>query len=590
MESTEVRMNCKVIAALVAVVGLSLSASATIYTFPTAGGDLSSPAAWGGTRPTAADGVNIDQAGTYTLSENVSFSNLSVKASGCIFNFGNYKMTLKDSTNTSGSGLFVSPGDNARTVFSGGTYDLLKTTCAIAAYNVKNANTVFTNGCIVTNAYQFQAGRYNSGARTEIAGNAKVYATTGVLGYDQGAKDNTLEIYDGGQLHVSGALYGDINGTENAYGGHRLFVHGPGSAVYHMNSNLAQLGFRAHSIKSRISDFGLFSSANGGLSMARGNNSFLIDSGATGILYRVRYASAGNSLIVSNATFTCRNEFSLGYSGESCSNNLFRAYGADTKLTFPSGDLFSSREKTNSFCTVSLEGGVKWNCGSRNFMMARTHHSTFQLVGAGTTLYSTNASSGWFYIGDKDITGTIYSISNRFAILDGAMFKANRIHLMGIDNELCVSNATLHLIDDTTGLRIGWGGSSTNATLVLQGETPKVRSEAAANHNGCAFNCGSKLRFEIPEQGYAKGYVPFEVSCPFAFDGATCKLEIDCDDFVAKTGGKLHLIHAYSINDTTATRMRNTCTLPEGCELIISGGDVYIKSKVKNRGFAIIYR
>ena len=259
MESTEMRMNCKVIAALVAVVGLSLSASATIYTFPTAGGDLSSAAAWGGTRPTAADGVKIDKAGTYTLSENVSFSNLSVKASGCIFNFGNYKMTLKDSKNT--SGLFVSPGNNARTVFSSGTYDLLNTTYAIAAYDVDNANTVFTNGCIVTNANRFMAGRWKSGARTEIAGNAKIYAAEASLGYDSTAKDHSLEIYDGGQLHVSGALYGDINGTVNAYGGHRLFVHGPGSAVYHMYSSPAQMGFNTHSINSRISDYGLFSSA-----------------------------------------------------------------------------------------------------------------------------------------------------------------------------------------------------------------------------------------------------------------------------------------------------------------------------------------
>ena len=153
---------------------------------------------------------------------------------------------------------------------------------------------------------------------------------------------------------------------------------------------------------------------------------------------------------------------------------------------------------------------------------------------------------------------------------------------------MIVSNATLNLGQSDTGLQIGWGGK--DCVLVLQGATPKVRSVTTYDH-AFRFQGSGGLRFEVPVDGYDRGYVPVEVpSGAFRFNTEGCKLEIDCEDFVARTGGKLHLIHAASIDTDTATRMRNTCTLPEGCELIISGGDVYIKSRVKNRGFAIIYR
>jgi hypothetical protein len=40
----------------------------------------------------------------------------------------------------------------------------------------------------------------------------------------------------------------------------------------------------------------------------------------------------------------------------------------------------------------------------------------------------------------------------------------------------------------------------------------------------------------------------------------------------------LHLIHARSINEATANRLK-ACSLPEKCSIIVDGGDVYLKSK-----------
>ena len=93
MKATEMRMSCKVIAALVAVVGLAFSAFAAEYTFPNAGGDLADETAWGGTKPGDSDFAIVNKAGTYTLSSDVTFGGLRVLAGSSTFNFGNHKMT-----------------------------------------------------------------------------------------------------------------------------------------------------------------------------------------------------------------------------------------------------------------------------------------------------------------------------------------------------------------------------------------------------------------------------------------------------------------------------------------------------------------
>ena len=365
---------------------------------------------------------------------------------------------------------------------------------------------------------------------------------------------------------------------------------GAGSVLDHANGDLLYWGFQRRSNLIHVYDRGLLKLKTG---IALGNgtssvdNCLLIDNCATGIVPIVRYRGHDNSVIVSNATFTAGSGFYLAFAN-SASNNLFRAYGPDTVLNLPMptttsqlatrSDLFGSWNNsmtvTGRWNTVSLEGGVKWDCGNRDVMMATSHNSTFQLIGAGTTLYSTNDSS--FCLGYKGSNARQTScISNRLAILDGATFNAKQLLITGIANEICISNATLNLANDTAGLRVGYDAYTTNCMLVMKGQTPKVKS--AATGYSCVFGDGAKLRFEIPRDGYAADYVPFDLSCQLAFN-STASLEIDCNEFVAHTGGKLHLIHARSINEATANRLK-ACSLPEKCSIIVDGGDVYLKSK-----------
>ena len=61
------------------------SALAADYTFPSAGGDISSQDAWGGHLPEAGDTATFNQAGTYTASADVALPTVVVKKNGIVF-------------------------------------------------------------------------------------------------------------------------------------------------------------------------------------------------------------------------------------------------------------------------------------------------------------------------------------------------------------------------------------------------------------------------------------------------------------------------------------------------------------------------
>lgn len=568
--------------AVATVVAVAENSFAEDRIFPNAGGDLADGTAWGGMVPNAADLVKINLPGDYMLSDNVTFKALNVTVGGCTFSLGNYGMTL---ANASEYGIRVEAAANARTVFSGGVYNLSGTAECEAARAGLGLNTVFTDNCIITNASKFYAGRYGSGAKTEIADGAKIYAATAYISYETSSREHALEIYGGGRLHASADFYSD-NGTDGAHGGNSLFVHGIGSSVSFTGSNQVRLGFKQHSNSYRFSDGASFTSENGGMALGwfpnAASNTLSVTGGAIARLGKVHYRTRGNRITVSNATFTCTSEFAMSYSAHA-SNNLFRAYGPDTSLTLPAGDIFCSRTMTNRCNTFSLEGGVKWDCGRRNSMLARSHHSAFRLAGAGTVLYGTN---DWFYIGDKDYAPTMSSISNCFAVLDGAVFNATWVPVMGVANKVCVSNATVNIANNgTRGLHVGYGmnsPSTTNCLLVLQGTEPRVAISTTSNNDSCKFDNGATLRFEIPEEGYARNFIPLTMTGPLVFSEKGTRLEIDCGKFVEHTGGKLNLIRAKKIDSTTQGILRACAsTLPETCTLTVTDTDVYIKSPRK---------
>ncbi len=576
-------------------------------TYQNAGGDLASTdsADWGGTSPGSSDNAIVNQAGTYTLSSDVTFGRLRVRTTGSTFNLSGHNQT---------AALFVENVANAHNVFRGGMLDINNGEIR-PAYNASGINTTFTDGCVITNAKTFYAARECSNAKTEIAGGSKAYI--GTLRLLEGGSDkkygnnNTLEIYDGGQLYVTNRIYSDANmpavTEETQRGGQCLIVRGAGSVLSDntpISSYLASLGNSRDSNTFRFSD-NAFAYFRTGVQLNAGKNSLFVENGATCNVTRINFQCSGNIVSVSNAVLVC-NRVQAGNPlfvyGAAASNNLFRVFGSDASVTLGvnTGDFFG--ESNSGYNTVSFEGGAVWGFdGNRTNMMARTHHSTFRVTGEGTTVGTTGRQ---FYIGgdittDPALVATINSVSNRLEVLDGATLATRRLPVMGVANTVCVSNATVNIGGnaDVVGLRVGYNvpngySNSTNCVLVLQGTTPKVEIHSAVADNGaCWFSNGATLRFEIPKEGYADGYVPLTTNSKFLMDDEASKLEIDCAEFVAKTGGKLHLIHAEGgITAASKTRLAACAsTLPERCTLIVEDTDVYLKSP-RVAGFVISFR
>lgn len=612
-------MNIKTLSFGCAALAASVVMGAAVD-FPGAGGDLASAKDWGGTRPAATESVNLINAGTYALSEDVTFSQLLIPTAGSTLSFGAKTFTI---TSTGNFGFhFTAPG---LTVVDGGTFDLSGKANFHGAYNNYKGqiHTVLTNGCVVTNVNCFYAARYSEGNTTKVTGGSKVYTEEIRLTNDN-SYDNTFEVSGGAEIHLTNRFYFDVNATtKGVHGGNRFIVRDPGSLYEQTNGYMMQLGYQQHDDIFWVTDGARATSANGGVNVggsAPTTNSLLrVDNGATAsfkeidvvgryghvqvcdggslTLKTLSFKGSDNDLIVSNATFACNptkaSEVSCLGSSATVSNNVIRAIGADTAFTLYTSagvhDLYGAGHHN----TVSIEDGAAWPV-SVNVMMTNTHHSVLRVTGENSR-FGKAAGDGNFYFGcHKDfLSNRQDSVSNRVCVSDGAAFNVSRFVMAGIGNRLVVSNATVTLTADSVGFRSGYENGvkvHDDNGLILQGATPKVRSLSSTSQNAFWFQNNSLLRFEIPEEGYADGFVPIELGCSFYLDETNTRVEIECAKFVEKTGGKLHLIHAGSnISAAIVNFLKNNVVLPEGARLIIDGKDVYLKSP-KRTGLSVIIR
>lgn len=567
-------MMCKVNVVSIAMLAASLVRADA--TFPGNGGDLANATDWGGTVPDSSETVTVNKAGKYELSTDKTFGRLLVKAAGCELAFG--ASTLTTTTNKA-SGVEVELGNGGQTVFSGGIFDLSSTGHFHPAYNGKDMETILTNGCVVTNVSTFYGARKANGSRVKLAGGAKVYVSELRLCNDKG-DDNLLEISDGAQMYVSGNIYSDANGTEGAYGGNTLRVAGSGSRLQRNSTSYSmQLGFRQsghtfHVADGATVDFqgkGPLNLGGGGGSIGATNNALVVENAATATIPYIAFNTANNRVVVSNATLSCATSLSLGKS-DTCTGNVFRVIGPQATLSLPSADFYGSGAEN----VFSLEGGAAWNA-MRDLLFTNTHHSVFRVTGAGT-VFGDVAGANRFYVGDKNNKVTDACASNTVEVLDGAVFNAGRICLMGIGNALAVSNGTVNVGagGDLVALRVGYrldGTDSTNTTgclLRICGETPQVNVLSGGSVI-CQFANNSVLRFEIPAQGYAKGHVPFRVTQKTLSFDSTCRLEIACEEFARETGGRLTLMETGTdISEDVANYLRNSVNeLPPGCALVV---------------------
>ena len=609
-------------AIFIGALAFAFTSIAEDMTFPLNGGYLDSATDWGGAIPSLSDTVTLDKPGVYRISEDVVFKSLCIASGGITNDFGEHKISFVNKVG-------VRCTNGIYKVFSGGKYSTGDFYCNFSSGS-KNGEVLFTNECEVVCTNMFYSARYVDGTITRITDGSKVYAKDLRIQNDPG-RNNELVVSGGGEVHVPNEMYWEANvgNAEGTDGSNRMKVEGLGS-LYRLTSGymvkvgqrlsndlfLLTDGARADSVKGGV-DLGGVSTTNAQLivenrSLAEfkkvkilSKNLFAVDTCATAVVSEVEFAKAdsmmkvsgnacaylggfsisgsGNTIMVSDSTLVASNKSirtTLG-SLSSSSNNVLRICGASSmvKLDASAKDIFGNGHHN----TLSIEGGAEMTSYFYR-TMTNTHHSTISVTGLGSRL---NLSGNGLCLGDKDnVNGNNFTVSNTVYVGDGAVLDAGRIMITGTDNRLVVSNATLNLVqaDDGLGLSIGRRDTPMDIgnALVLQGSRPKVTSAIeSTTKDRFTFRGGSKsiLRFEIPEEGWERGHVAIDIKGKFTF-GSDATLEIDCEDFVAKTGGKLHLIKAGYISEDSANTLKKA-VLPEGATLEVSNGNVYLKSPFK---------
>lgn len=535
-------MKVKSILGTALVLGFGI-ALAEDCTFPNAGGNLASASEWGGTLPGGADKVTVDEGGNYTLSDDVIFNSFNVMVGGCYFDLGNSRLNV----GKKGDGaLYCKPNGGGRTVFSGGKIEFSNHGNCYPYVAPDSAGVVvFANGCVITNANYFYAIRSASNGRVEITDGTMIYVTNRFAVADGPSSDNTVEISDGARIYHTGIAYTDVG--DNGGGGNMLRIVGNGSAFIKDLNNDFFVGYKASRNKLYVEDGGKFELIKGGLKV------------------RMSY----NEIVVSNATFSSTNAFCLA-DGSDSSHNIFRVVGENITKDHVLLPALGSWMVSGHHNMISFEDGANWKKGSANSFFTNTQHSVLVVKGTGTQFGDTGHT---FYLGSNSGNLTSTCADNSVEVLGGAVFNARRFMLMGVRNALVVSNATLNIAkkNDDVALRIGYKLGDLvpdNCVLCLKGENPKIKVDVGVSTNACWVQNNSTVRFEIPEEGYARNHVPLSLGGKFQFESG-CRLEIDCEKFARAGGGTLTLIETgYDMTeDTRNALLAGVRGLPEGSNI-----------------------
>jgi hypothetical protein len=153
----------------------------------------------------------------------------------------------------------------------------------------------------------------------------------------------------------------------------------------------------------------------------------------------------------------------------------------------------------------------------------------------------------------------------------------------GINNEVIVSNATLKIDGTGYGIWLGRGANSSGNKLIIQGTTPSITLKEYKSANG------SSIRFDIPADGYADGYVP--VTAKLSLSTSTEKFKIDCDAWAENPNAVRKLVLMRTTTDITSDQaswvLAQNSDLPDTVRLKVTKREVILQ---KRTGFVLSFR
>ena len=386
-----------------------------------------------------------------------------------------------------------------------------------------------------------------------------------------------LDVGGGSKVYVTGAFMVQQNGSEGSYfaGNHIVDVHDVDSLLQiGADLNLGQ--FNSHNVV-RIRDGAIMLVPNTGVKMAGAGRHLLeVLNGATATVKKTEITTVGNRIVVSNAFYNVIEGISLG-TAASVTGNVMTVTGPEAVFKW-AGNVFG----TGCGNVFELTDGAKWNMGgAANYTLMGGSSSNILCVAGGAVLSNTNSPAGAvrLEIGVNDTTHGY----NRIEILDGAIVNLEGFFVHGVNNEVIVSNATLKIDGNGYGIWLGRGANSSGNKLIIQGTTPSITlKEYKSAH-------GSSIRFDIPADGYADGYVP--VTAKLSLSAFTEKFKIDCDAWAENPNAVRKLVLMRTTADITSDQANwihaQNSDLPDTVRLKVTKREVILK---KRTGFVLSFR
>ena len=597
-------MSTRIELVVISALMLSLPAIAASKVYPASSGDIALPENWGDVgMPTSTDNAAFN-AGTYTMSGDLTFYNITIRKAGVTFDFTEDNKTLKltkpqsDPTYGIQTSLIHYPYNvnDAVTTFKGGTVDCSGQKLNIVELGAATSHKytfALTDGCVITNIYQNPPSDEASifGKRITLAVNisngAKFFAGRSRLVDSSGS--TSVDVFDGGLLQFRGYFYSDYNASSTPSAHSVVDCRDEGSAVKF--DSALYLGRHTVGNAIRVRDNATLAAKDITINSnaSSSNNWLYVQNGATATANKILLQYGYSGVQVSNATLTVANDCychtsSHGHRLEVLDGGTLWVKGGlyanqndnhvlvrDATLKIDGTTSVIGSQSASSDCSITLSGANAkitqnsglWLMGERgtnnlflvengatyrppyDYALVQGRGCTCRVTGAGTVLNGNTEAGGarLLYVVKEPAPGTVSPCTNCvFEVLDGAVARADRLYVHGVNSSVIVSNATLSVCSEESGGTSGYGlwvgrGKDAGCNLVLQGTTPAIRCpKTGTGGRDMIIQGKSKIRFEIPREGYAAGHAAIEADALNVSTATTLGFEIDCAEWAAETG------------------------------------------------------
>lgn len=542
--------------------------------FPSAGGDIASNGAdgWNGTKPGSSDEAKFSQSGTYWASDNVTFGSVNLATDGLVFDLtsgGGRTVTLNGTTPVVGPTVA-----NATTHLKGGSWNGENMTFQKIGegYTLR-----LTDGALIRDSGTLSLGHGLINNSVVLDSGSEIHAAT-ILLHRWGNTGTKLDVGGGSKVYVTGAFMVQQNGSTGSYfaGNHIVDVHDVDSLLQ-IGGDLNLGQFNSHNVV-RIRNGAILSVMNTCVKMAGAGRHLLeVLNGATATVKKTEITTVGNRIVVSNAFYNVIEGISLG-TAASVTGNVMTVTGDESVFNW-AGNVFG----TGCGNVFELTDGAKWNMGGADdYTLMGGSSSNILRVTGGAVLANTNSPAGAARL-EIGVNNTTHGY-NRIEILDGAIVNLEGFFVHGINNEVIVSNATLKIDGTGYGIWLGRGDYSSGNKLIIQGTTPSITLKEYKSANG------SSIRFDIPADGYADGYVPVTAK-QLSLSTSTEKFKIDCDAWVENPNAVRKLVLMRTTTDITPDQaswvLAQNSDLPDTVRLKVTKREVIFQ---KRTGFVLSFR